>query len=43
VRSSDYAAGPGRDRRTFAVGVGVQGAPAHPARCLFDGEPCHIG
>jgi len=40
VRSSDYAAG---RRRTFAIGVGVQGVPTHPARCLFDGEPCHIG
>ena len=43
VSSSDYAAGPGPDGRTFAIGVGVQGVPAHPARCSFDGEPCHIG
>jgi Cellulose binding domain len=43
VRSSDYAAGSGPDGRTFAIGVGVQGVPTHPARCSFDGKPCHIG
>jgi hypothetical protein len=43
VRSSDYAAGSGPDGRTFAVGVGVQGVPTHPARCSFDGQACHIG
>ena len=42
VRSSDYATGTGRDGRTFAIGVGVQGVPTHPARCSFDGTPCHI-
>jgi hypothetical protein len=39
VRSSDYPT----DGRTFAVGVGVQGVPTHPARCSFDGKACHIG
>ena len=43
VRSSDYAAGSGPDGRTFAIGVGVQGLPTHPARCSFDGQACHIG
>ena len=43
VRSSDYAAGSGSDGRIFAIGVGVQGVPTHPARCSFNGEPCHIG
>ena len=43
VRSSDYATGSGPDGRTFAIGVGVQGVPTHPARCSFDGEACHIG
>ena len=43
VRSSDYAVGSGPDGRTFAVGVGVQGMPTHPARCSFDGKACHIG
>src|SRR5215472_3145566 len=43
VRSSDYAAGSGPDGRIFAIGVGVQGVPTHPARCSFNGEPCHIG
>jgi hypothetical protein len=43
VRSSDYATGSGPDGRTFAIGVGVQGVPTHPARCSFDGRPCHIG
>lgn len=43
VRSSDYATGTGPDGRTFAVGVGVQGIPTHPARCSFDGQSCHIG
>jgi hypothetical protein len=43
VRSSDYATGYGPDGRTFAVGVGVQGVPTHPARCSFDGRACHIG
>jgi Cellulose binding domain len=43
VRSSDYATGTGPDGRTFAIGVGVQGVPTHPARCSFDGRACHIG
>jgi hypothetical protein len=43
VRSSDYATGTEPDGRTFAIGVGVQGTPTHPARCSFDGNPCHIG
>lgn len=43
VRSSDYATGSGPDGRTFAIGVGVQGMPTHPARCSFDGKACHIG
>jgi hypothetical protein len=43
VRSSDYAAGSGPGGRTFAIGVGVQGVPTHPARCSFDGRPCRIG
>jgi hypothetical protein len=43
VRSSDYAAGSGPGGRTFAVGVGVQGTPTHPARCSFNGKTCHIG
>jgi cellulose binding protein with CBM2 domain len=43
VRSSDYVTGSGPDGRTFAIGVGVQGVPTHPARCSFDGEACHIG
>jgi hypothetical protein len=43
VRSSDYVTGSGTDGRTFAVGVGVQGVPTHPARCSFDGKACHIG
>jgi hypothetical protein len=43
VRSTDYSGGTGPGRRTFAVGVGVQGVPAHPARCSFNGRACHIG
>jgi hypothetical protein len=43
VRSSDYVTGSGTRGRTFAVGVGVQGVPTHPARCSFDGKACHIG
>ena len=43
VRSSDYTTGSGPDGRIFAVGVGVQGVPTHPARCSFDGQACHIG
>jgi len=43
VRSTDYARGSGPDGRTFAVGVGVQGAPAYPARCSFNGRACHFG
>ena len=43
VRSSDYVTGSGTRARTFAVGVGVQGIPTHPARCSFDGKACHIG
>jgi cellulose binding protein with CBM2 domain len=43
VRSSDYATGSGPDGRTFAIGVGVQGVPTHPARCSFNGQACHIG
>jgi Cellulose binding domain len=43
VRSSDYANGSGADGRTFAIGVGVQGMPTHPARCSFNGQACHIG
>lgn len=43
VRSSDYAGGSGPGRRTFAVGVGVRGAPSRPARCSFNGRACHYG
>ena len=43
VRSTDYSGGSGPGGRTFAVGVGVQGMPTHPARCSFDGKTCHIG
>lgn len=43
VRSSDYAAGMAPDGRTFAIGVGVEGVPTHPARCSFNGKPCHLG
>ena len=43
VRSSDYAGGgSGPGGRTFAVRVGVRGKPAHPVRCTFNGEACHI-
>jgi Cellulose binding domain len=43
VRSSDYSGGTGPGGRIFAIGVGVQGVPARPARCSFDGQACHIG
>jgi hypothetical protein len=43
VRSTDYSSGTGPGGRTFAIGVGVQGVPAHPARCSFNGRACHIG
>ena len=43
MRSSDYSGGTGPGGRTFTVGVGVQGVPAHPARCSFDGRACHFG
>ena len=43
VRSTDYSSGSGPGGRTFAVGVGVQGLPTHPARCSFNGKACHIG
>ncbi len=43
VRAADYPGGSGAGGRTFAVGVGVQGMPTHPARCSFDGRACHIG
>jgi Cellulose binding domain len=42
VRASDYSGGTGPGGRTFVVGVGVEGVPAHPVRCLFDGRACHI-
>ena len=42
VRSTDYPGGPGPDRHTFALGVGVQGVPTHPGRCSFNGRACHI-
>jgi hypothetical protein len=42
VRAADYPGGSGPGGRTFAVGVGVQGVPTHPARCSFDGQACHI-
>jgi hypothetical protein len=42
VRSTDYPGGPGPGRHTFALGVGVQGVPAHPGRCSFNGRACHI-
>src|SRR5215468_9974578 len=40
VRSTDYAGGSGPGKRTFAIGVGVQGAPTHPGRCSFNGRAC---
>jgi hypothetical protein len=43
VRSTDYSGGTGTGGRTFAIGVGVQGVPAQPARCSFNGHACHIG
>jgi len=43
VRSTDYSGGSGPGGRTFAVGVGVQGVPTHPARCSFNGQACHFG
>jgi len=42
VRSTDYPGGPGPDGHTFALGVGVQGVPTHPARCSFNGRACYI-
>src|SRR5215831_2372516 len=38
-----YPPGPGPAGRTFAVGVGVQGRPAHPGKCSFNGRACHFG
>jgi hypothetical protein len=42
VRASDYSGGTGPGGRTFVLGVAVEGVPAHPVRCLFDGRACHI-
>jgi hypothetical protein len=42
VSAADYPGGPGPGRHTFTVGVSVQGVRAHPARCSFDGQICHI-
>jgi len=42
VRSTDYPGGPGPDGHTFALGVGVQGVPTHPARCSFNGRACYV-
>jgi Cellulose binding domain len=42
VRSTDYPGAQGPGGRTFRVGVGVQGEPAAPARCAFDGQACQI-
>jgi len=43
VQSADYPGSAAPGGRTFAIGVGVQGRPAPPARCSFNGQACHIG
>lgn len=43
VRSTSYSGGTGPGGHVFTVGVGVQGTPAQPAHCSFDGQACHIG
>ena len=43
VQARDYPGGSGPGGRTFTVGAGVQGRPARPARCSFDGHACHLG
>jgi hypothetical protein len=43
VRSTDYSGGSGPGDRTFTVGVSVQGSPARPGKCWFNGRHCHFG
>jgi hypothetical protein len=43
VRSTDYSGGLGPGDRTFTVGVSVQGSPARPGKCWFNGRRCHFG
>jgi len=43
VRSTDYSGGWGPGGRSFTVGVSVQGRPARPGRCWFNGRHCHFG
>jgi hypothetical protein len=43
VRSTDYSGGLGPGDRTFTVGVSVQGSPARPGKCWFNGRHCHFG
>ena len=43
VRSTSYSGGWGPGGRSFTVGVSVQGRPARPGRCRFNGRHCHFG
>jgi hypothetical protein len=43
VRSTAYSGGWRQSGHTFTVGVSVQGRPARPGRCWFNGRPCHFG
>ena len=43
VRSTDYSGGWGQGGRSFAVRVTVEGTPARPGRCWFNGRHCHFG
>jgi Cellulose binding domain len=43
VRSTDYSGGWGPGDRSFTVGVSVQGSPARPGKCRFNGRHCHFG
>jgi len=43
VRSTSYSGGWGPGGRSFTVGVSVQGRPARPGRCWFNGRHCHFG
>lgn len=43
VGSTSYSRGWGPGGRNFTVGVSVQGKPARPGRCWFNGRHCHFG
>jgi hypothetical protein len=43
VRSSDYSGSWGQSGHNFTIVVSVQGRPARPGGCRFNGRHCHFG